>query len=129
MNVGGGGFLRRSGDGRRSGKVHRRVADGPGTAIRTIRDLRLSLRRLAYKVSNFIFVEDSPTIDRSTYLRIAKTICRGERICIVMFWNDRTKVPRSLPMTDAQINAKVAHYNLNKNTGLDRVLICAVDGC
>ena len=80
-------------------------------------------------IFHFIFVKDSPTIDRSTYRRIAKTICRGERICIVMFWKDRTKVPYSLPMTDAQVNAKVAHYNLNKNTGLDRVLICAVDGC
>ena len=79
--------------------------------------------------SHFVFIEDSPSIDRSTYRQIAKTICRGESICIVMFWKDRTKVPYSLPMTDAQVNAKVAHYNLNKNTGLDRVLICAVDGC
>ena len=78
---------------------------------------------------HFVYVENSPTIDRNAYRQIAEKICRGERICIVMFWNDRTKVPHSLPMTDAQVNAKVAHYNLNKNTGLDRLLICAVDGC
>ena len=78
---------------------------------------------------HFVYIEDAPSTDRGPYLRIASNICRGQRICIVMFWNDRSKVPHSLPMTDAQVNAKVAHYNLNKNTGLDRLLICAVDGC
>jgi hypothetical protein len=77
---------------------------------------------------HFVLVKDSAA-KRNAYRQIADLICQGESICIVMFWNDATKVPRSLPMTDSQLNAKVAHYNLNKNTGLSRLLMCAVDGC
>lgn len=77
---------------------------------------------------HFVYVNESYA-QKSAYREIADYLCRGERICIVMFWNDKTQVPLSLPMTDAQVDAKTAHYNLNKNTGLDRLVICAVDGC
>jgi hypothetical protein len=77
---------------------------------------------------HFIYVNESYA-QKSAYREIADYICSRERICIVMFWNDRAQVPLTLPMTDAQVDAKTAHYNLNKNTGLDRLVICAVDGC
>ncbi len=78
---------------------------------------------------HFVYVESDPSTDKSTYRKIANEICRGVRICIVMYWSDKSSMPSAIPMTDAQVNSKDAHYNLNKNTNLDRVLICAVDGC
>jgi hypothetical protein len=78
---------------------------------------------------HFVYVETTPSINKAAYREIANKVCKGERICIVMFWDDKSSMPSSIPMTDAQVNSKVAHYNLNKNTGLERVLICAEDGC
>jgi hypothetical protein len=78
---------------------------------------------------HFVYIEPSPSINKNSYREVADIICERERICIVMFWNERNSMPSSIPMTDAQVNSKVAHYNLNKNTGVDRVLICAADGC
>lgn len=78
---------------------------------------------------HLVYIEPAPSINRASYREAVTEICKGERICIVMFWDDKTSMPSSVPMTDAQVDSKVAHYNLNKNTSLDRLLICAVDGC
>lgn len=78
---------------------------------------------------HFVYVESIPEINKMSYREVASKICKDERICIVMFWNDRTSIPSSIPMTNLQVSSKVAHYNLNKNTGVDRLLICAKDGC
>lgn len=78
---------------------------------------------------HFVYIEPAHSIGKISYRVVANEICRGERICIVMFWDDKYSMPSSIPMTDAQVNSKVAHYNLNKNTSLDHVSICAVDGC
>jgi hypothetical protein len=45
---------------------------------------------------------------------IAENICKNQTICIVSFWDDKSKVATGLPMTDEQVNSKVASYNLNK---------------
>lgn len=79
--------------------------------------------------AHFVFVESSPKVNKNSYRQISDYICGREQICIVMFWNTKDQTPRSLPMTDEQVNSKVAHYNLNKNTGMDRLSICAEDGC
>ena len=78
---------------------------------------------------HFVYVDPSEHPHRSTYKKIAKKVCSNENICIVMFWSNKDLTPRSIPMTDEQMNSKTAHYNLNKNTGLDRLLICSEDGC
>lgn len=78
---------------------------------------------------HLIYIEPAPSISRASYRDAVTEICKGERVCIVMFWDDKTSMPSSVPMTDVQIDTKVAHYNLNKNTSLDRLLICSEDGC
>lgn len=79
--------------------------------------------------SYFVVIDKGLDSDRSALKSIADTICKGQAVCIVFFWDDNSKAASSLPMTDAQVNAKVAQYNLNKNTDLDKLLICASDGC
>ena len=79
--------------------------------------------------SHFVVVDKGLDSDRSALKSIADAICKGQMVCIVFFWDDNSKAASSLPMIDAQVNAKVAQYNLNKNTDLDRLLICASDGC
>jgi hypothetical protein len=80
-------------------------------------------------LSHFVVVDKGFDSDRSALKSIADEICKGQTICIVFFWDDNSKAASSLPMTDAQVNAKIAQYNLNKNTNLDRLLVCASDGC
>lgn len=80
-------------------------------------------------MTHFVFAGGLSKADRSTYRQISDYICRETQVCIVMFWDNRAHTPRSLPMTDEQVNSKVAHYNLNKSTGMDRLLICAEGGC
>ena len=67
--------------------------------------------------------------DADSFREIAYEICAKDSICIVHFWNNKQLTPVSLPMSDEQVNAKVASYNYNKNTKLQRLLICSVDGC
>lgn len=76
----------------------------------------------------------TPHTDESIYREISNKLCKKESVCIVLFWNDRSYTPNHaqetmLPMTDDQVNKKVAHYNLNKNTGLDRLLLCNNGSC
>ena len=78
---------------------------------------------------HFVYVDPAQHPDRSAYKKIARKICSDGNVCIVMFWDNKDLAPRSIPMTDEQLNSKVAHYNVNKNTGLERILICSEDGC
>lgn len=78
---------------------------------------------------HFTYIESDASVSKESYLQVGDYICKGESVCIVMFWNDKSLIPISLPMTDEQVNAKIAHYNLNKNPGLHRVNVCATDGC
>ena len=78
---------------------------------------------------HFIHVHESLTTTKSDYIAIAKLVCGDQRVCFSHFWNDKNNVPLSLPFSDEQINSRIASYNKNKNTGFERVLICAEDGC
>lgn len=87
-------------------------------------------RQVALDKARFsVYVEPSPSLDGEAYRGIAENICRGKRICVVMFWTDREQVPQSLPMSEDQVNAKSAHYNVNRNTGLDRLMLCSKGQC
>lgn len=44
---------------------------------------------------------------------------RGADFCQIMAWSDSRKVPKALPMTDAQVETQLAQYNRNTNTGHD----------
>lgn len=76
---------------------------------------------------NFVLVKEG--VSRHSLLLDAGRVCSGYQVCIAMFWTDRRLIPTSMPMSDDQARAKYAHYNLNKNTRLERLLICSEDGC
>lgn len=80
-------------------------------------------------VANMVVIDPVYKTNRQVLLDVSKEVCGGANICIVMFWDDESKAANSLPMTDEQVNAQVAHYNINKNTGLDRLLLCNQGSC
>ena len=79
--------------------------------------------------SHYVVIDKELDLDRKALSSIADEVCKDQTICIVYFWDDNSKAASSLPMTDEQLNAKVAQYNLNNITGFNRLLICASDGC
>jgi hypothetical protein len=80
-------------------------------------------------IEHVVVIDPKYSSDRGVLLAISKQVCAGQEICIVMFWDDESKAPTSIPMTDQQVNDKVAHYNINKNSGLDRLLLCNQGNC
>jgi len=73
-------------------------------------------------VMNFVHIDASSWKDQDQYRLAIGKICAGKQICQVLFWKDEKLVPRKLPMTDQQVNAQVAHWQYNGNTGLRRLL-------
>ena len=47
--------------------------------------------------------------------------CAGKAVCQVLFWVGAA--PKALPMTDAQVDAKLVHWQQNLNTGLRRWMV------
>ncbi|WP_136484697.1 hypothetical protein [Vibrio sp. H11] len=78
---------------------------------------------------HFTYIESGVAVSKKSYLQVGDYLCKDESVCMVMFWNNKSLTPASLPMTQEQVNAKIAHYNLNKKSGLHRVNICSTDGC
>lgn len=59
---------------------------------------------------------------------IAESVCSGKPVCIVGIWDDATMIPSTNGMSAAQLNAQLANYNVNKNTGSKSfVLGCRAD--
>src|SRR5947207_15532720 len=70
-------------------------------------------------VQHFVVASSTAMRDRAAVLGFARTLCGAERICFVHFWTSEAKAGRRIPMTDSQVNAMVASYNRNLNTGND----------
>jgi hypothetical protein len=53
--------------------------------------------------------------------RLSRVYCdeNRRRFCRVMIWTDEASMPRSLPMSDAQVVKQVAQYNRNRETDYD----------
>jgi hypothetical protein len=81
------------------------------------------------KVWNFVLYDGSKDVTRRDFQDISDVVCNGRDVCIVGFWDDIRLLPRSFPMSNAAVSAKRAQYNLNQNTGLDRLSICSKGGC
>jgi len=54
----------------------------------------------------------------NNYRLAAREICGLKKICQVLFWTKNA--PSSLPMTNAQVNSKVAHWQIDRNSRLRR---------
>lgn len=90
---------------------------------------------LDYRVLNsvgltkFIYYKANGNEIKSDFTRAGDSACANNRICIAMFWSDSLAAATSFPMTDKQLAEKKAHFNINKNTGFKRTLICDIEGC
>jgi len=69
-------------------------------------------------VMHLVQMDSDSASNTDKYHIAAGEICRLDRICQVLFWT--ANAPSSLPMTDAQANSKVAHWQINMNNGLRR---------
>ena len=69
-------------------------------------------------VMNFVQIDKSAATNTDNYRFAVADICRMNKICQVLFWTDNA--PSSFPLSDAQVNSKVAHWQINMNTGLRR---------
>ena len=82
-----------------------------------------------YAKSHFVHFDAEKLVVRKDFNQVGKAICRKSNMCIVMFWEDKGLVPSFLPMTDAQVEAKKAHYVINRRTKFERLSLCESDGC
>lgn len=80
-------------------------------------------------IMHLVVVDPQYSTDRQALLAISKVVCSGLDICTAIFWDDESKAANSLPMTDQQVNDQIAHYNVNKNSGNDRLLLCNEGSC
>lgn len=79
--------------------------------------------------NHFVVVDQSISTSRADLYVVAQTVCGQQSVCIVHLWDNQDLAALSLPMTDQQVRAKIAQYNRNQNSGLDRLLLCKADGC
>jgi hypothetical protein len=72
-------------------------------------------------VMHFISVEPAQKNNEDLYRLAVAEACAGKAICQVHFWVG--DAPSALPMSDAQVEAKLVHWQQNLNTGLRRWLV------
>jgi hypothetical protein len=70
---------------------------------------------------DFALVPTEVAEDARLMERLSRRHCDEERprFCRVMIWNNQDSVPRSLPMSDAELEAQVAQYNRNRATNYE----------
>lgn len=83
----------------------------------------------AHGITHFVYIKPSEVINNQTYLDVSTYICGELKVCIVMFWDKRSNVPFTLPMTDKQSTTKIAHYSLNENKKLSKLQLCHKEQC
>ena len=69
-------------------------------------------------VMHMVQMDPETASNTDNYHLAAGEICRLDKICQILFWTENA--PTSFPMTDAQADSKVAHWQINMNTGLRR---------
>ncbi|AQZ95545.1 hypothetical protein ACFSB1_00950 [Halopseudomonas phragmitis] len=75
-------------------------------------------------IMNFVAVNPSKIDDEDVYRLAVADACAGKPICQVHYWAG--SAPSGLPLTDEQVDEKLAAWQLNLNTGLRRWLVkCA----
>lgn len=84
------------------------------------KDDRLKIVRSQGQV-DFALMSGEASEDAGLMERLSRLHCNQRRpeFCRVMIWKDASSVPRSLPMSDAQLMAQVAQYNRNRQTAYD----------
>lgn len=71
---------------------------------------------------HFVQIDREHANDQAAYRFAIADLCGVPDICHVLFWVEGDNVPQRLPLTEAQIFTKAAHWTYNGNTGLRRML-------
>lgn len=69
----------------------------------------------------FVAVEAAQKDNEDAYRLAVGEACAGKQICQVHFWVG--SAPSKFPLTDAQVDSKLVHWQQNLNTGLRRWLV------
>ncbi len=71
---------------------------------------------------NLVAIDKDQESNEDAYRNAIAELCGVETVCQVLFWIEGTDAPRSLPMTDEQVETQIAQWQYNGNTGLQRLL-------
>jgi hypothetical protein len=77
----------------------------------------------------YVVVNPETSNNRSDLLSISKYICNNKEACYINFWDNINLAAKSYPITDAQDQAIIATYGLNKSTGYEELLVCGLGDC
>jgi hypothetical protein len=78
----------------------------------------------------FVVIDKTIASDRKALKGVADAVCKDHQsFCMVLFWDAQAKAATSVPMTDAEVDAQVASYSLNKSTGHEELLVCVKGNC
>lgn len=69
----------------------------------------------------FVAVNKAQKENEDVYRFAVGEACAGKAVCQVQFWVG--KAPSRFPLTDAQVDSKLAQWQQNSNTGLRRWLV------
>lgn len=69
----------------------------------------------------FVAIDSDQKNNEDVYRLAVGKACAGKKICQVQFWVG--SAPSRFPLTDAQVDSKLVHWQLNLNTGLRRWLV------
>lgn len=84
--------------------------------------------RYGQLIHHFVLVEGPSAALRETYEDAAASLCRNETHCQIHFWDDPDNAVSDIPLDDAQLNTRTAHYVLNTQTGYSRLVVaCHID--
>ena len=64
---------------------------------------------------DLVLIPESKKRDRKYYTAIAKAVCGERKECSIMFWTDRTHVPRSANMLIHDLQERTASYEVDPN--------------
>ena len=70
---------------------------------------------------HLVSVDPAEKANEDVYRMAVADNCAGKAVCQVLFWVG--PAPKALPMTDAQVDAKLVHWQQNLNTGLRRWMV------
>lgn len=73
-------------------------------------------------IMHFVYIDTAHPTDMDQYREAIAGVCGIEDICQVLFWTNLGLIPKTLPMSDEQLDAKVAHWQRNSHTGVRRML-------
>ncbi|MFZ5558677.1 MAG: hypothetical protein ACOZDY_18510 [Pseudomonadota bacterium] len=77
---------------------------------------------------DLVVVDAEQELNKDVYRLAIGKVCAGREFCKVLIWADERMVPKTMPMTDAQVRALRANWTYNGRTGSRTMLwSCDID--